>query len=202
MNLTQVIAGAAQVPVVFSPLSRPVAGPAEAQEVPQWAMPEQVKQDIDCAVLALVDEQLIAGRHAAHVARLADAVIHDAIVPEAAIRVIVDAYGDALKERGHKAHAVRKSELRKILEACCVDAGFFEEVVAGDLPAQKLAAKARKVLKPVGKEAAKDPRKEVLKQVQQLIMKAHRLAVDNELNEGIIHDLAHADYLCKIDLED
>lgn len=201
MNLTQVIADAAMVPVVFHPLSGAVAGPVEAQEVPQWAMPEQVKKDIDCAVLALVDEQLIAGRHAAHVARLADAVIH-AVQPLAAVRVIVNAYGDALKERGHKAYAVRKSELRKILEACCVDAAFFEEVIAGDLPAQKLAAKARKVLKPAGKEAANDPQNEVLKRVQQLIMKAHKLAVDNGLHEGIIHDLAHADYLCKIDLED
>lgn len=201
MNLTQVIAGAAMVPVAFNPLSGAVEGPVEAQEVPQWAMPEQVKKDIDCAVLALVDEQLIAGRHAAHVARLADAVIH-AIVQEAAVRVIVDAYGDALKAAGHKAYAVRKSELRKILEACCVDAAFFEEVIGGDLPAQKLAAKARKVLKPVGEEASKDPQNEVLKRVQQLIMKAHKLAVDNELNDSIILDLAHADYLCKIDLED
>ena len=201
MNLTRVIADAAMVPVHFRPLSGTVAGPVESQEVPQWAMPEQVKNDIDGAVLALVDEQLIAGRHAAHVARLADAVIH-AIVPEAAIRVIVDAYGDALKAAGHKAHAVRKSELRKILEACCVDAAFFEEVAGGEIPAQKLAAKARKVLKPTGKEAASDPQKEALKRVQQLIMKAHKLAIDNGLNDGIIHDLAHADYLCKIDLED
>lgn len=200
MNLTQVIADAAMVPVVFHPLSRPVTGPAEAQETQQWDMPEQVKKDIDCAVLALVDEQLMAGRHAAHVARLADAVIH-AVQPNEAVRVIADAYGDALKAAGHKAYAVRKSELRKILEACCVDAAFFEEVIAGDLPAQKLAAKARKVLKPTGKEAASDQQKEVLKRVQQLIMKAHKLAVDNGLNDGIIHDLAHADYLCKIDLE-
>lgn len=200
MNLTQVIAGAAQVPVDFRPLSGAVAGPSEAQETQQWDMPDQVKKDIDCAVLALVDEQLIAGRHAAHVARLADAVIH-AIVPEAAIRVIVNAYGDALKAAGHKAHAVRKSELRKILEACCVDAAFFEEVAGGEIPAQKLAAKARKVLKPAGKEAANDPQNEVLKRVQKLIAQAHKLAVDNGLHEGIIHDLAHADYLCKIDLE-
>lgn len=190
------------VPVVFHPLSRPVTGPAEAQEAQQWDMPEQVKQDIDCAVLALVDEQLIAGRHAAHVARLADASIH-AIVPEAAIRVIADAYGDALKAAGHKAYAVRKSELRKILEACCVDAAFFEEVIAGDLPAQKLAAKARKVLKPAAtQEGTEDQRKEALKRVQKLIAQAHKLAVDNGLHEGIIHDLAHADCLCNIDLED
>lgn len=173
MNLTQVIAGAAMVPVDFHQLD-----PAEAQEVPHWAMPEQVKKDIDCAVLALVDEQLIAGRHVAHVARLADAVIH-AIVPEAAIRVIADAYGDALKDAGHKAHAVRKSELRKILEACCVDAGFFEEVVAGDLPAQKLAAKARKVLRPAAtQEGTADPKEEALLQVQKLVLKAWQIATN------------------------
>lgn len=197
MNLTRIIADSAMVPVDFPPLSGAVEVPAEAQ----WDMPEQVKKDIDCAVLALVDEQLIAGRHAAHVARLADAIIH-AIVPEAAIRVIVDAYGDALKDAGHKAYAVRKSELRKILEACCINAAFFEEVVGGDLPAQKLAAKARKVLKPAAtQEGAEDPRNEALKRVQKLIAQAHKLAVDNGLHEGIIDDLAHADYLCKIDLE-
>ena len=178
MNLTQVIAGAAMVPVDFHPLNGAVEGPAQAQETQQWDMPEQVKNDIDCAVLALVDEQLIAGRHAAHVARLADAVIH-AIYHQAAIRVIVDAYGDALKERGHKAHAVRKSELRKILEACCVDAAFFEEVAGGDLPAQKLAAKARKVLKPAATQGGTvDPKEEALLQVQKLVLKAWQIATN------------------------
>ncbi len=197
MNLTRIIADAAMVPVDFPTLSGAVEVPKEAQ----WDMPEQVKKDIDCAVLALVDEQLIVGRHAAHVARLADAIIH-AIVPEAAIRVIVDAYGDALKNAGHKAYAVRKSELRKILEACCVDAAFFEEVIGGDLPAQKLAVKARKALKPAAtQEGMEDQRKEALKRVQKLIAQAHKLAVDNCLHEYIIHDLAHADSLCKIDLE-
>lgn len=165
-------------PVDFRPLSRAVEGPVEAQEVPQWSMPAQVQADINCAVLALVDEQVIVDRHAAHVARLADAVIH-AIAPEAAIRVIADAYGDALKERGHKAHAVRKSELRKILEACCVDAAFFEEVAAGDLPAQKLAAKARKVLKPAATQGGTvDPKEEALLQVQKLVLKAWQIATN------------------------